>query len=260
MNPSGPALVLLADTPKQRRLEAQRLAARLERALLSHLPDHSGPALLFTPERVELRNLGARSGPVYCDFVHGPNAHRQRYGGGRGQALARACGVIPGTTPTITDATAGLGRDAWALATLGCALQAIEHDPYVHALLQDGLRRALAHPATRDIAARIQLHHADALRRLPQAPQFDTVYLDPMFPAREKAAAVKKGMAMLQRLTHTATDEAALLAAARTCGATRIAVKRPAKAQPLAGVPPHASIPGKTVRYDLYRPTAQVNP
>ena len=54
-----------------------------------------------------------------CDFVGGPVNHRLRFGGGRGQDLARAAGLKPGVNPHIVDATAGLGRDAFLLASLG---------------------------------------------------------------------------------------------------------------------------------------------
>ena len=259
MSPSAPILVALADASAQRRRAAQDLAERLDCALFAAPPDQPGPALVFTAERIELRDLGAGAdaGAVYCDFVHGANAHRQRYGGGRGQALARACGVKPGVTPTVIDATAGLGRDAWVLATLGCEVIALERHPCVHALLRDGLERALEASAGRDIAARIQLHHADAVSWLAQPVRADTIFLDPMFPARDKSAAVKKDLALLQRLVHAETnDAAALLAAARAHGAKRIAVKRPVRAKPLADAAPQGTISGKTVRYDLYTSTA----
>ena len=252
MNAPHPSLALNADAPEHRRLEARRLAESLGRRLLPRIPDDPGLVLLFTAERVELRHTGARSGPVYCDFIHGSNAHRQRYGGGRGQALARACGIKPGKTPSVIDATAGLGRDAWVLATLGCELHAIENHPFVHALLKDGLLRALDDPNGHEIASRIRLHHSNSLALLPKLEAADTVFLDPMFPGREKSASVKKEMSMLQHITETTTDESTLLNAARRHCLQRVAVKRPVKSKPLANIPPHASIPGRTIRFDLY--------
>tara|TARA_R110002051_G_scaffold99127_1_gene169510 strand:+ start:11970 stop:12122 length:153 start_codon:yes stop_codon:yes gene_type:complete len=40
------------------------------------------------------------------DFVEGSVAHRLRFGGGRGQDLAKAMGLRAGKTPMIIDATA----------------------------------------------------------------------------------------------------------------------------------------------------------
>ena len=53
-----------------------------------------------------------------CDFVQGAVNHRLRFGGGRGQHLPKAVGMKGGQLPTIIDATAGLGRDAFLLASL----------------------------------------------------------------------------------------------------------------------------------------------
>ena len=56
---------------------------------------------------------------LVIDFVGGAVGHRSRAGGGRGQALPKAAGFTKGQTPTVIDATAGLGRDAFLLASLG---------------------------------------------------------------------------------------------------------------------------------------------
>ena len=47
------------------------------------------------------------------DFVNGAVGYRFRSGASRKDALARAAGFGKGTVPTIIDATAGLGRDAF---------------------------------------------------------------------------------------------------------------------------------------------------
>ena len=78
------------------------------------------------------------------DFVEGSVAHRLRFGGGRGQPLAKAMGLTDGRTPTMVDATAGLGRDAFLLASLGAQVTLIERSEKMHALLADGLARAAA--------------------------------------------------------------------------------------------------------------------
>ena len=54
------------------------------------------------------------------DFVTGAVAHRLRFGGGRGQDLAKAMGMRAGKTPRIVDATAGLGRDFLSLGFTWC--------------------------------------------------------------------------------------------------------------------------------------------
>lgn len=47
--------------------------------------------------------------PLAVEFASGKAAHRRRFGGGRGQLIARACGFAQGVTPSVVDATAGLG-------------------------------------------------------------------------------------------------------------------------------------------------------
>src|SRR5688572_20080391 len=81
-------------------------------------------------------------GPIYADFLTGAAAHRRLHGGGRGQPIARAIGLKPGVKPpSVIDATAGLGRDAFVLACLGCEVTLLERSPTVAALLRDALER-----------------------------------------------------------------------------------------------------------------------
>ena len=103
-----------------------------------------------------------------CDFVGGAVQHRLRFGGGRGQDLPKAAGFKPGINPHIIDATAGLGRDAFLLASLGATVTMIERSADMHALLLDGMARALdAGGVTAEIISRMTLIHGDAIQLLP---------------------------------------------------------------------------------------------
>jgi 16S rRNA (guanine1516-N2)-methyltransferase len=92
------------------------------------------------------------------------------------------------------------------------------------------------------------------------------VYLDPMFPATQKSALVKKEMRLFQQLLHGPVDaalDARLLRAARQAARLRVVVKRPARAQPLADTAPDYTLPGKAIRFDVYiagRSTSQGAP
>src|SRR5690606_10328681 len=81
-------------------------------------------------------------GPIFVDFLKGPLAHRRCYGGGRGQMISRAVGLRNKPFLTVVDVTAGLGKDAFILATLGCDVVMVERNPIMGALLRDGLTRA----------------------------------------------------------------------------------------------------------------------
>jgi len=155
----------------------------------------------------------------------------------------------------VVDATAGLGRDSFVLADLGCAISLVERSPLVFALLRDGLNRAAGcdDPWLRQVASRMTLHLSESvtwLAGLSSPP--DVIYLDPMFPARKKSARVKKEMWLFQHLLAESQDEAALLAQALSSASWRVVVKRPARAEPLNGEKPHHTIEGKTVRFDVY--------
>ncbi|QOR40768.1 class I SAM-dependent methyltransferase [Billgrantia diversa] len=219
---------------------------------------NEGLTLLREGDALVLAGDPVRYGkPLRVDFAEGRAAHRRRFGGGRGQLIARACGLASGGTPSVVDATAGLGRDAFVLASLGAEVLLIERVPAIHALLEDGLVRAVRDPETADIVARMHLAHGDAARDLAAlvaastvAPQ--VIHLDPMFPHREKSALVKKEMRLFRELAGDDDDAPRLLEAALDVATHRVVVKRPRKAPPIEGPAPQHVIEGKTSRYDLY--------
>ena len=93
----------------------------------------------------------------------------------------------------------------------------------------------------------------------------DVVYLDPMFPPRQKQSAVKKGMTILHGLLEThipdqddqesrTREEQELLDTALQVAKLRVVVKRPAKA-PLLGdgsTKPSHAMTGSVNRWDVY--------
>ncbi len=187
------------------------------------------------------------------DFASGKYAHRRRFGGGRGQPLAKAIGLKQGQSPRVIDATAGFGRDAFVLASLGCEVTMLEQNPVMSLLLADALKRAQATAEIVDIAERMRLEQTDAVDYLQQTTTTaDVIYLDPMYPSREKSALVKKDMQLLHQLVGADTNSAALLAVARQKALKRVVVKRPKGAGYVGEQKPAASIESKNTRYDLY--------
>ncbi|MCC6464734.1 MAG: class I SAM-dependent methyltransferase [Planctomycetes bacterium] len=208
--------------------------------------DTASPLVLeHADSRLQLRDTRRGApGPLFVDFHDPAAAGRQR--AGRGLLLARAVGVRKDRPlPRVADATAGLGRDTWALAALGCTVDAIERSPVVAALLQDGLRRA---PSL--AAARIRVHLGDAREVLPRLPGPDVVLLDPMYPRRGRTARSAREMQYLQELLGEEDDAAELLACALAV-APRVVVKRPRKAAGLGGKPSH-TLEGESTRFDVY--------
>ncbi len=199
---------------------------------------------------------GSKEKPVVVDFVGGKAGHRRKFGGGRGQDIAKAVGLNKGVTPSVLDATGGLGRDAFVLASLGCHVTIIERSPVVAALLADGLRRGREAAETGDIINQMSLIQANAVEWMktqsPLEGRFDVVYLDPMFPHREKSALVKKEMRLFQELLGDDPDADLLLAPALTVACHRVVVKRPRLAPDLDGQKPDYRLVGKSCRYDVY--------
>ncbi|WP_275663654.1 class I SAM-dependent methyltransferase [Laribacter hongkongensis] len=195
-------------------------------------------------------------GAVTADFVGGAARHRREFGGGAGQPVARAIGLKGGQRPQVVDATAGLGRDAFVMASLGCRVTLVERSPVAAALLDDALARARLAPATHEIAARMQLVFADAADWLAQQPagSVDVVYLDPMFPDTGKSAAAKKEMQAFQVVVGDDLDAGRLLLVARQVAGKRVVVKRPRLGALLTGEKPAGQQVGKSTRFDLYAP------
>ena len=168
--------------------------------------------------------------------------------------IAKAVGLQPGVRPTVVDATAGLGRDAFVLAQLGCQVTLIERNPLIAALLEDGLQRAAADADVAAIVSRMRLLRGDAIALLntwpDEVPQ--VVYLDPMFPHRDKSALVKKEMRLFRPVVGDDDDAPALLDAALALATHRVVVKRARKAPAIAGPKPTLVLEGNSSRFDIY--------
>ncbi|KHA51239.1 class I SAM-dependent methyltransferase [Sulfitobacter geojensis] len=187
------------------------------------------------------------------DFVNGPVAHRLRFGGGRGQDLAKAMGLRGGKTPTIIDATAGLGRDAFLLASLGAEVTLIERSDKMHALLEQGMQRAAAEGGQlREIIDRMTLLKGDAKDLLPDLSG-ESILIDPMHPPRKSSALVKQELRQVREIVGSDEDAADLVRVALANATKRVVLKWPAKADPIEGIRPCThQILGKSTRYDVF--------
>ena len=202
---------------------------------------------------MEIRSPGEEGdGPVWAEFIEGRTGWRLRHAG-RGQSIARAVGLKKGKPlPRVVDATAGLGRDAALLAVLGCTVVAVERSPDVHAVLKDGLRRALVDIELGPALGGIELLLGDAALLIPKmdpAPQ--VILVDPMHPDRVSGAKVRKEMRVLREVVGADADAGELAEVARAWARDRVVIKRPAKTPPLLEGPSF-QVAGKTVRFDVY--------
>lgn len=252
--PDFPAAITLWAAPEVAAFQAEALARQLGIVRAHTLPEN-GPLLWLTTEGLAFRLLNDPefSGILRVDFDSTIARRRSRQT--NHELLIQAAKIRQAAHPLLIDATAGLGRDGFLLATHGFRVRMIEANPVVAALLADGLARAGRLPHLAATVARIGLtwgNAADLLSTLPEPPE--VIYLDPMFPERNKSAKVKQDLRLLQVLhTHapTTTPEA-LLMAALAVGARKVVIKRPLKGPPLAGLAPSYSLKGKAVRFDVH--------
>lgn len=190
---------------------------------------------------------------LICDFVGGAVRHRFRFGGGRGQALPKAVGMKGGNTPMVVDATAGLGRDAFLLASLGATVTLIERSPEMHRLLEEGLARAQdAGGDVAEVVGRMTLLLGDA-KDLLLTLSPEVVLVDPMHPPRKNSALVKNELRLIREIVGTDEDSVELMKVALATASNRVVLKWPLRADPMAGIRlPSHRIAGKTTRYDVF--------
>ncbi len=243
-------LVLPTDASQDMIQQAHHLSQKWPFKLSS---DATGLGMTFVGDKLALVDFDdPKTGGVIVDFLSGESRYRQQHGGGKKESIAKAIGVKGDATPRVLDATPGLGRDAFVLASLGCHVTMVERSPVVAALLEDGLRRlADAAPELYSRFALVHGHSPDVMKNW-QGDVIDAIYLDPMFPHRKKSALVKKEMRLFQQLLGPDEDADELLAPARALAKKRVVVKRPNAADVLAGVQPSMAITSKKHRFDVY--------
>jgi 16S rRNA (guanine1516-N2)-methyltransferase len=259
------SVVISCETPACR-IKAEALSQQL-----SHMPgiilvenhpitDNLIYNLHITEQKLELRGgLEKNMHPLSIDFLAGKMHYRLSQGSKNKEQIAKAVGLKGQIKPKVWDTTAGLGRDAYILASLGCQVQLIERSPILFLLLQDGLIRASNDPIAAPIVARMHLTLGDACTILENidnpesvSPPLDVIYLDPMYPCRSKSALTKKEMRILREVVGDDNDAEALLSRALSKARYRVVVKRPKTAEPLAGPCPHFKIAGGNNRFDVY--------
>ena len=218
-------------------------------------------SLNFKNECVELRD-NEKNIAIHVDFISGDLAHRQKFGGGRGQSIAKAIGIKQGTPPpTVLDATAGLAKDAYVLACIGCKLTLVERSAVIVELIKDAIQRAIDDEYFKTILEtgfnvinQSSIEYLNALidNNVSNAVAPDVIYLDPMYPDKKKSASVKKNMQILQKMLGKDEDTQALLEVALSVAKKRVVVKRPKGAEHLSKVKPTYAVESKKTRYDVY--------
>ena len=191
------------------------------------------------------------------DFCGGELLHRIKFGGNRSSLLAKAIGAkSKSNAPKVIDATAGLGRDAFVLASLGCEVTMLERSRLLFIMLDRAISVAKENPLTSEIASRMKLHQQDSIEYLSSHSELsniaDVIYLDPMFPHEKRKAQIKQEMITCREVVGDDLDAAELFEAASKVAIPRIVVKRMKSAPFISSATPSQQFIGKTNRFDLY--------
>jgi len=209
--------------------------------------------LNLTPRRLQLEELSQKnSNPVYVDFLDPELTFRIKHASKNNEIILKAVGIKNNERPSVLDATAGLGTDAFLLASKGCEVLMLERSPIIGALLQDGLAR---YNKQKSGAVKLELLLTSAnnyLARL-ESKQHDVIYLDPMYPPRIKSALGKKTMRTLHTIVGADEDADEILILAMQQAKKRVVVKRPKFADHLGLLKPDIVFTtNASSRYDVY--------
>ena len=139
------------------------------------------------------------------------------------------------------------------LAAQGYEVTLYEQNPVIAALLKDAIRRAKKNMDLKDIAGRMKVIEGNSVEGMSKLlDPVDVIYLDPMFPARQKSSLINKKLQLIQKLEPPCSGEKDLFDAAIRANPDKIIVKRPLKSECLAGREPSYTLKGKAIRYDCY--------
>lgn len=233
--------------------KAKMLASDLKLPFVTQAASAYSYLLIVTPNYIGIKKQAARSQAIYVDFLTKPWKTRLHQLSIKKEALARALGLKKHIPVSIVDATGGLGRDSFILASLGFQVTLLERSPIIYSLLKDGIKRAALDPKIHDITQRLHLVETNAITWLKAHEKPDIIYLDPMFPERKKSALPKKEMLIFHDIVGDDTDANDLLNTALACATKRVVVKRPKLSDSLkAYSAPSFSLIGSSCRFDIY--------
>ena len=191
--------------------------------------------------------------PILADFCSDKLLYRLKFGGGKSELIAKATSINKIQNPTIIDATTGLGKDSFIIASLGANVTMVERSNIVHALLENALILSKRYENISKITNKMKLINQDSyqyISNLKICP--DVIYLDPMFPTRKKSASVKKAMLIFKDIVGDDQDSDKLLDVAIKMAKKRVVVKRPIDAKHLNDLRPDIIYKGKSNRFDVY--------
>jgi len=240
-----PTVISLSDQSHE---EAKKIAMKLDLPFESQEPsiipaDKNLYYFVVEKENKYLKvGKNNKSKPIFCNFTEWASNKKK-------SNLVRCMKGLP-LDCSVVDATAGFGRDSLELATVSASVLMIERLPWMHYLLQQGIRETKKEPGL-SLTKKLSLQLADSHNYLSSAEQFtDVVYLDPMFPNAGSARAKKNIQALRDLTEEDQSDD--LLPLAISFAKKRVIVKRHKNSEYLNQHKPTFSISGRVIRFDVY--------
>ena len=197
-----------------------------------------------------LRDTFSSQKPLSLSFSSPKFLRRVKTATKNNELLAKAVSIRKGLR--VVDCTAGLGREGFLLAYLGCDVTLIERSKVIYTLLYDALNSASFEPDLKKAVNRISLYWSDSREFLSQHPSWDVIYIDPMFPDNKKTSLPKGDMQYLQRFLCKEKNNGSLLKRALGCEFKRLVVKRPLKTIDHDLRKADSSVQNDKIRYDIY--------
>lgn len=248
------ANLVIKDLPEAH--PARQLAKQQSWEFLDELDFKLFPSLFFENDKLCLhwREAKNTNDSFAVDFLEKSSLHSLRTTMHGPQIFKSALGTHG---RRVLDMTGGFAADALLMSVWEYEVTALEENPIVFALTADALRRVKS-VEEGDVALKVKDKVSKYLgyqlkNSFEYEPEdtFDIVYIDPMFPEKKTKALSPKPMQVLQSLEVGTQHVEKYLEKARSFGAERIIVKRPASAPVALGKNTH-SFKGKSVRYDMY--------
>lgn len=206
--------VAVTSTDNEWTTVAQRSAHRFGLRYIEFVDEHGMDNIDFliqcSSAGTAIVDKRSSNGPVSLDYTTGSLRHRQRFGGGTGQTLAKALGLKAKNPPNyVLDATAGYGKDAFVVAGLGCKVLMLERSPVLCCLLEQALNHASRDSEIKDISERMALVHGNSTAFMqslidykPHSDSFADTFADPTEDKTEDKAEDKT-----ENTTKNAADE-----------------------------------------------------
>jgi len=248
---------------KRYKQDGEQLANHLKVEQIKRLEDASSNDLVLLYNKDGLSLVGGKL-VLQADFNN--MLSRVKDDMWQHELIARAAKLKDETTKLkAMDATAGFGEDSLILAAAGFEVTLYEKDPVIAALLKDCLLRARKIPEIKDMVMRMKLVEGDSIKAMLDMAERansddnrvvsdmpDLIYLDPMFPERQKSSKIKKKFQLIQKLERPCFDGEEMVNAALSLNPKKILIKRPMKAELLGDRKPEFSYKGTSIRYDCF--------